>query len=167
MLADLLQMWSLTRTHRESAINHMLRFEHYKVQGRQPLSSRSELIKKRERERQKRKRISMPVFTIVFKHIALKDIIHPLPRLCPILFQGQSALCLVPFTPTRRTVLGKSAARRPSRSLAGLGQACARPACVQDSPDPMDTGDPEGREHIWAWLSTYALQAFVTTCRKG
>lgn len=82
MLADLLQMWSLTRTHGESAINHMLRFEHYKVQGRQPLSSRSELIKKRQREggREKRKRTSVPVSSIVFKHIALKDIIHPSPH---------------------------------------------------------------------------------------
>lgn len=108
MLADLLQMWSLTRTHRESAINHMLRFEHYKVQGRQPSSSRSELIKKRERET--RKRISVPVPAIMFKHIALKDIIHPLPCFCPILFQGQPAFCLVPFALTQMTVLGKSAA---------------------------------------------------------
>ena len=36
MLADLLQMWSLTRTHGDSAINHMLGLEHYKGQGRQP-----------------------------------------------------------------------------------------------------------------------------------
>lgn len=54
MLADLLQMWSPTRIHEESAINHMLRFEHYKVQDRQPLSSRSELIKKKKRRREKK-----------------------------------------------------------------------------------------------------------------
>lgn len=52
ILADLLKIWSLTRTQGESAINHMLRFEHYQVQGRQPLSSRSEPIK-REREERK------------------------------------------------------------------------------------------------------------------
>lgn len=34
---DLRQMWSLTRTPREFAISHMLRFQHYKVQGRQSL----------------------------------------------------------------------------------------------------------------------------------
>ena len=39
-------MWSLTRTPGDSAINHILRLEHYKGQGRQPLDSRSELIKR-------------------------------------------------------------------------------------------------------------------------
>lgn len=163
MLADLLQMWSLTRTHGESAINHMLRFEHYKVQGRQPLSSRSELIKKKE----KRKRISVPVFTFVFKRIALKDIIHPFPRLCPILFQGWSAFCLVPFVLTQMTVLGKSAAFRLSCTLAGPGQECACLAFVQESLDATDTGDQEGKEHIWELAQHLGLQAFVTTCLKG
>lgn len=103
ILADLLQLWSLTRTHGESAINHTLRLEHYKVQGRQALSSRSELIKKNE----KRKKISVPVSVIVFKWTALKDIIHPVPCLHPISFQGWSAFCLLPFTLTQMTVLGK------------------------------------------------------------
>lgn len=86
----------------------------------------------------------MPVFAFVFKRISLKDIIHPVPCLCPILFQGWSAFCLVPFVLTQMTVLGKSAALRLSCTFAGPGQECACLAFVQDSLDTTDTGAGSG-----------------------
>lgn len=114
----------------------------------------------------------MPVFAFVFKRISLKDIIHPVPCLCPILFQGWSAFCLVPFVLTQMTVLGKSAALRLSCTFAGPGQECACLAFVQDSLDTTDTGagrggDQEGKEHVWELAQHLGLQAFVTTCLKG
>ena len=98
-LEDLLQMWSLTRTPGDSAINHILRLEHYKGQGRQPLDSRSELMK-RETE-------NVPASAVVLKLSMALKIASIFLRLRPILFQGRSAFCLTLLTLTWTTVLGK------------------------------------------------------------